>query len=401
MIEIAVQYLEDTPGVPAISPGEARARLRNAFTAIPISYVLIGWNLHAQLLGACREETFQGGAQFFRWHPLLTGDGSFTPDPGWRTVGLQGEPVPGFRGLPEFTFMCPNKPAVHEAALERLQQVIQTGDYDGVFLDRIRFPSPGVNPLRWLACFCDDCHRVASTEGLDLDAVRQDLHRLLERPDGWQTFVRELFGEGLTVSAGCEAELLRDFLHFRMRSVTRFVRAAADLIRAGGLCVALDCFSPTLTRMVGQDLGSLDDYGIWTKVMSYAHALGPAGLPYEFLDISGWLMERQRLSERRAMEWLSEAAGLSLPFSRDELRNSGLESASLVKEMEKAREAGVKNLFAGIELVEMPGVAHLNPEQIQNDLNTLRLANPDGLVLSWDLWHIPLERLELVSRIFA
>jgi hypothetical protein len=51
----------------------------------------------------------------------------------------------------------------------------------------------------------------------------------------------------------------------------------------------------------------------------------------------------------------------------------------------------------GIELVDIPGVSHLNPVQIKSDLQTLHTAEVEGLVLSWDLWHIPLERLERVK----
>ena len=83
---------------------------------------------------------------------MLTGDGVFMPRPEWQAVGLRGERVPGFRGMPEFTFVCPNRPAVREAVLARLHDAIRGGDYQGVFLDRIRYPSPAADPTRWLAC---------------------------------------------------------------------------------------------------------------------------------------------------------------------------------------------------------------------------------------------------------
>jgi hypothetical protein len=57
-------------------------------------------------------------------------------------------------------------------------------------------------------------------------------------------------------------------------------------------------------------------------------------------------------------------------------------------------------LLAGIELVQVEGVTELKDTQILADLDAVRRAGGGGLAISWDLWNIPLERLELVNRIF-
>ena len=184
------------------------------------------------------------------------------------------------------------------------------------------------------------------------------------------------------------------------QSITSFVQRAADLIHSAGLAVGLDVFSPALARMVGQDLGSLDVYVDWTKPMTYAHTLGPAGLPYELLDLSTWLVRQHGVSEAQALAWLAAASGLPLPGTHDELRRRGLPPAALSIEMARARAAGVKTLLAGVELVEIPGVAELDMGQIEADQRALRASEIDGLVLSWDLWHMPLERLEVVASVW-
>ncbi|NCF68518.1 MAG: hypothetical protein GWP61_21365, partial [Chloroflexi bacterium] len=48
----------------------------------------------------------------------------------------------------------------------------------------------------------------------------------------------------------------------------------------------------------------------------------------------------------------------------------------------------------------LAGVTHLSPAQIRSDLTLLRDIQVDGLSLSWDLWHMPLEHLDLVAEIF-
>ena len=393
-----MQYLEDGPGVAALGPGDVRARLRAACERLPISLVLLGWNLPPALIDACRE-TSRAGAHLFRWHPLLTGDGTFVPRPEWQTVGLDGAPVPGFRGRPEFTFVCPNRPAVREAALSHLRDVLRRGDYQGVFLDRIRYPSPAADPARLLACFCDDCCRVASAEGFDLQATHRRIRALLSTPERAAALVQALL-DPPAPATDPDLAALRAFLDFRVRSVTQFVKTAAGVIHAEGLAVGLDCFSPALTHMVGQDLGALVPHCEWIKIMAYGHALGPASLPFELLDLAGWLIDGRSASETEALEWLSLGTRLPLPPTRAALRERGLAPEALAAETQRGRAAGVSPLLAGIELVEIEGAAQLDRQQIVADLHAFREAGADGLVLSWDLWHIPLERLDLVRRVW-
>jgi len=400
---LAVQYLEDSPCIAAIAPGDARAHLCAAFDLLPISHILLGWNVPSVLVDACLEETTRAGAQLFRWHPLLTGDGTFAPRPEWQTIGLDGNRVTGFREMPEFTFICPNRPAVREFVLSHLYDAIRSGDYQGVFLDRIRYPSPSADPARLLACFCDDCCRAASVEGLDLEATLQHVQALLAAPERVPAFVRALLDPSAPETPDHDLDhdiaALRAFLDFRARSVTRLVQAAADFIHAEGLAVGLDCFSPALTYMVGQSLGALAPHCEWIKIMSYGHTFGPAGVPFELLSLADWLVAQRPAGEPEALEWLSLATRLPLPPTRAALREGGLTSGALATEVKRGRAAGVGTLLAGIELVEIEGVTSLNHAQIAADLDAFRAAGADGLVLSWDLWHIPLERLELVRTI--
>jgi hypothetical protein len=188
--------------------------------------------------------------------------------------------------------------------------------------------------------------------------------------------------------------MLRAFLDFRVHSISRFVQAAADVVHAENLAVGLDCFSPALTYMVGQDLGRLAPHCEWIKVMTYGHTLGPAGLPFELLGLADWLIDQQLASEAEALEWLSQASHLSLPSRRAALREEGVAPEGLAAETRRAKGTGM--LLAGIELVDIQEVVRLQPEQIAADVGAFRAAGADGLALAWDLWHIPLERLELV-----
>lgn len=145
-MQVSIQYLEGGSPAAMISPEEARGCLRTAFEDLPLVTVLLGWDLPPRVVEACAEECALHGADLYLWQPLLTAHGPFQPDPDWSVVGLDGHPVAGFEKKPEFTFVCPNRPGVRESVLRHLSAAVASGYYRGVFLDRIRFPSPSGDP---------------------------------------------------------------------------------------------------------------------------------------------------------------------------------------------------------------------------------------------------------------
>jgi len=394
---LAVQYLESNPGTSIKIQQEVRTKLRAVLDLMPITLVLIGWEASEPLIHICRKEADKFGAKLFRWHPLLTGDGDFIPRPEWQTIGLRGEKVPGFRGMPEFTFVCPNRPAVQAATSAHLQQVMRLGIYDGIFLDRIRFPSPAANPAAWLACFCEKCHEAAGEIGLDLAAARDALQKLINTPYQIQDLVKRFFRHPNGSSSKPDLSVIDQFFHFRTTSVSNFVSKAANLIHGEGLEVGLDTFSPSLAHLVGQDLKALNECGEWIKAMTYGHALGPSGLPFELVELANWLIKDMGMGERDAMNLLSTAMQQPLPETVSTLREYGVEPGVLHEEVERGRSCGVDCFLAGIELVDLAGVTNLNAPQIQADLRAFHDAGADGLVFSWDLQLMPFERLAMVA----
>ncbi len=399
MSTFAIQYLEPGPHITQLSSLAVREKLRAAFERLPIDMVLIGWRLPDPLVDVCAEECQQAGAELYRWHPLLTGDGRITPVPTWQVIGQNGKPVPGFRGMPEFTFMCPNRPDVRAAVLANLRTVLRDDRFDGVFLDRIRFPSPAENLEATLGCFCEDCQRLAAIRDLDLAAVRQCILRLTTTQEGCEQLVAALLDPATTINCP-ERDLaaFSEFLRFRFDTITKYIRQAAELIHEQNMAVGMDCFTPSLTATVGQDLAGLDSAADWIKPMAYAHTNGPAGMVYEFAGLLHWLTTRGGLSEPDAMSFLTHCTKLPLPATREALLADGLPTEALRQEAVRACATGVRKLLMGMELVEIPGVAELTPARIAEDAAALRDGGADGLVLSWDLWHMPLERLDTIRE---
>lgn len=398
MSTIAIQYLE---GLAYIPVEKARDTLRAAFDILPIAKVLLGWNLPEPLVNMCAEECKKNGTSLYRWQPLLTSDGNFNPAPEWYTIGFNNKPVPGFQQLPEFTFACPNHPEVKEEVLNNIKQIIDNGPYQGIFLDRIRLPSPAAAPEQQLACFCKECEKKAASQGLDFKLVRKGIASLLSDTAGIKTFIHLLFNPEFPANeTDIELKAVQEFLSFRAESITNFVRDVYLEVTKKGLSVGLDCFSPALTYAVGQDLRSLTGCSDWIKIMSYAHTFGVAGLPFEFIHIIKWLIQEKGFPEPEAIQLLAEATHLPFPATVKEIREKGFSPEALAIETKRALKTCIKNCLPGIELVDEEDLTSLNKEQIKADLEALHDAGAKGLVLSWDLWFMPIERLELVKNIW-
>jgi hypothetical protein len=395
-MQIAIQYLEGGTPAAEISPGEARRRLRAAFDCLPLEKVLVGWDLPAILMESVAEECALHKAALYLWQPLLTSQWPDPPDPSWRVTALDGKPLPEQK--PEFTFLCPNQPGARESILRQMSSAIAEGHYQGIFLDRIRFPSPAKSPERHLGCFCPACCEIAGKMDLDLNEIRWEILRLVQTLTGRHDYVRML----LSSSTLFEPQgALEKFLRFRQQSISSFVSLAAQAAREADLRVGLDCFSPGLARMVGQDLAALSTACDWIKVMTYLRALGPASIPYELLGLADWLAASEEESESAALGCLAEAARWSLPATREGVLRGGLPASILTEELHQGRSACAVPLLAGIELVEMPGVCILNETQVRADAAALHTAAPDGVVFSWDLLLMPPKLLRLAGDLLA
>lgn len=396
---LTIQYLENSPLISNLNPQQVIDKLRNAGELLPITHVLIGWQVPEKLLDACRKESERMGATFMRWHPLLTGDGVFKPNPRWQVINLAGQRVKGYQNLQEFTHVCPNNPETVEAHLRHLDEVIKSGIYQGLFLDRVRYPSPTVQLPDSLGCFCMHCTKLASGYGFSLNDVQQLISGMLVDEAGVVNLVRALFGqyEHLNSSA---CNLLTRFFLFRNESIARFAAEVSKKLRLAGMEIGLDCFSPCLAYLVGQNLEMLGKSTDWIKIMSYAHTHGPAGIPYELSGLLGTLITTFGLEEKDAMALLNEVTGLPLPESRALLEKEGISSQALFKEVERGVSATASPVLAGFELVGDKKAAHLSASKMETNLKSIIKANPHGIAISWDLLKITAEKLELFARVY-
>ena len=397
---LTIQYLEYSPQLAQLDEKKAVERIRLAHERLPFSHLLIGWQVPPRLLELCRLEAERLGIRFLRWHPVLTGDGVFQPRPSWQVRGVTGQVVRGYDDKPEFTFVCPNHPAVREELSLRIDHLIQQGPYQGFFLDRVRYPSPTADPVRDLGCFCENCRQKAAAIGLDLERTRAIILERTRNEIGRITLVQALLGSTGKITDGVLNESLQPFLEFRQRSVFEFISPLLAKLRTADLEIGLDCFSPGLTRMVGQDLPALSALVDWIKVMSYAHTLGPAGLPYELSHLCEYLITTTRLNPAGVLSLIGTCVGYPLPTTLEALCKDGLTLQALAHEVRRGVESCRIPVLAGVELMDLEGVNQSSERQIKADLEALRQTGAAGLAVSWDLLYIPLDNLSLVRQVY-
>jgi hypothetical protein len=398
MQTVAVQFLEPCSGLVDYPPEKVREKLKTAFSILPISILIIGWDIPDYLVEICVHEAQPVNAKLYRWQPLLTSDGKFPVREEYRVIGLIGKPVPGYLGMPEFSFMCPNNPAYQNELSEHLDMLFKGGIYDGVFLDRMRFPALSGDAAANFGCFCRHCGLKAEKIGLDLSLLQKQILDLLIDAEGVYQFLQVILQPGKKEFLTKELEQLNKFLSLRKDSITRILRLAAESARENGWEVGLDCFSPILANSVGQDLPALDGICDWIKPMTYLHTFAPAGLPFELNGMLDLIQSVNKEDRKSSANWLARISDLSIPASRQRLVENGLPASVWPTEIARIKDQVSSPIYAGIEMVAVENVTNIDPSQLEKDIRVLKETSADGIVVSWDLWHIKEESLRILAR---
>ena len=342
-------------------------------------------------------------AEVFLWYNLLSDiDGMDETD---LVVDWRGERSRGWGGWAEkggevsetFRFVCPNNPAARAKTLACLGELLARYPFTGVFLDKLRFPSPANGLDEVLSCFCDHCRDAAKASGLDLDAVVRmfvDRTVVVDVPAG-----ADRTGSAWLAALAHANPLLERFLRFRMDSITGLVGEAAAEPRGHGRSVALDLFSPGLAALVGQDYRALARHAAWAKPMTYRVALGPAGLRLEMPALIEGVARMGGIDASRVADW---AAHHVAGFDGETL---GLTRAAAVPlsliQAEIAAAVATKaptSVYFGLELVRHPGVIDITPTYVRDMVQAGRAANAAGLVISWDLLHAPADGMHALAE---
>jgi hypothetical protein len=319
-------------------------------------------------------------------------------------VNWRGERSSGWGGWSEkrsqvdetFRFVCPNNPAPRAKTLRRLEELLNIYAFTGVFLDKIRFPSPANGLEEVASCFCDDCRASAGAVGLDLEEVA----RLFQDPAAVTAGTTSTSDgvDWLSVVADGTPPLSR-FLRFRMESITAIAAEAHGIASGLGRRVGFDLFSPGLAPLVGQDYRALSRFAEWIKPMTYRVAEGPAGLRLEIPSLAEGVSRMFGVDETRISRWAARHVRGFDAGALQATRNDAVPLPLISAEIEAAvKSAAPVPVYFGLELVRHPGVVDITPALVRDMVQAARAAQPAGAFISWDLMHAPMDGVRALAE---
>ena len=387
----------------SLNPQTLRRRLDEARQVLPIAGLITGSYENSAVFNELTLHKREDDPETYLWYNLLSDYPG--QDESESVITDRGGSCKKWFGWGEdaqdevtesFMFSCPNHPAAREKALGGLSALLDRYPFDGVFLDKFRFPSPASGLDLTFSCFCPHCYKKAAGAGLDLDEVKKELRdwdphqfTVSERTDTWLPAL--LSGK----------EVLKKFLRFRIDSVLDIVKEVRKITDAHGVKLGFDLFSPAFAAVVGYDYEELKKYADWVKPMTYQYAFGPAGLRLETISLIEGIEKEFGVSEDR----LFTASRDAVPWFTAEKYHELKETAVPMEWIESEMAASMKLMegtpvYFGLECVSFPGVIDVKPDQAAALLTAALKNRADGTVLSWDLMHMPLENLIAMRNVY-
>lgn len=217
---------------------------------------LLAWGCNAVFLKDEPEETFaalkKAGVQRFRSLGFFQGADYWRDRPESRPVQADGTPLPKEEW---YCGICPNQDWLRAKKLEEVRSLAQSGKYDGIWLDFIRYPvhweSPSPNLPR--TCFCPVC----------LDKFSKDSGFAL--PEG--ASIQET---AVLILSSASAE----WYAWRAEQITSLIRQAKEILQRESPDMKLGVFGlpwlrnekqDAILRVAGQDFASMAP---WVDVFS-------------------------------------------------------------------------------------------------------------------------------------
>ena len=343
------------------------------------------------VLAHCREL----GIDIYLWYPVLA-NAFRKPNQDEVVVdawGGKGHGQSGFwqginQGEESFLFACPR-------SLSYITDIVddcrgQLDHYDGIFLDRIRYPSPANGIESLFTCFCPRCLEY-NPEAKRWRENARDFRRFVEQapPDTlpyWPNLVDLIRQHGLN-------DLLKSRMHNILKLGATFTNMASSL----GKKVAFDLFAPSLALFVGQNYQALGTMADWLKPILYCRALEPTSLPLELLCLARGFSRwgNGRFSENAMLAYYRRSLNMpEIPDTLEALEKNGLSVSAARREYALSKQT--RMTFPGFESVCHPAIGlKMSTTDLSDYLDAF--ADASTLIPSWNILYIPESYLELIA----
>ena len=327
-----------------------------------ISCVFIGWNKDVDLSEILRLLR-DNDVDVYLWLPVFSELDvleDFTPLIGYDCEKIEVSFEMG--NNEHFTFYCPL--SATERVIKIYEECYSGEIFNGVFLDKIRYPSfiGGINSV--LGCYCDTCKA-----SYDLPKFSKPLVFNAINPLGIVSY------EDLRYQFDCGFKKLFDY---KNDAIYQSLKKLCAYFRNKGIKIGFDLFAPFLACFLGQDYHRLLELEPdIVKPMFYGATNGPGGLPFE-IDMYAKAFDDDPNNAQMRKEVLLDCIGYSDVFISEEIAG--------IKKIIKSNRLETK-LYAGIELNYIEHYAPVTEKYIRESIG--KIPEADGIVASWDLNTIP------------
>jgi len=384
-----------------------KRKIAIAKDVLDLDAIIIWPDSHKKNLALIQEICSNFKIRTYLWYPVLADISAFQVKPNQSVEAFNGELGHGKIGRWEklgqveedFLFLCPNEEKYIMEVFKHYQKQLLEEGFDGVLLDRIRFPSPANGFETLFTCFCQSCQDKFQKEyNEDLSDYRDKIKDLLHELRFMK--IKDLSGYR-NLSDMIMRNNLKKFFDFREQSIYQLTRMFADEAKQKGKIVGLNLFAPSIAPLSAQNYRLLSGICDWIKPMAYCHTAGPAGLPLEFsCFIKAILNINPALKESQLIQEISQILGSELPGKISGILENGVPENIIYQEMQRIKNFSLKEsvkIYLGLDAVQIPGICHVDKRILEKYLGSVFDLNIEGMVMSWNLLKIPDENIKFVG----
>lgn len=368
---------------------QIESKLKPLLEKIKINKVIMGWSINKSIYLKTRELLNKYNVEYYLWIPVFSEIGLLKQAN--LLVDFNGEKINSY-SLQEgenFEFYCPNDPVNIKSFIEIYEENFANIDFDGVFLDKIRYGSfsNGLNGV--FNCFCPHCLRKYEEQGININLIKEEMKKVFIGQSGYRENPLEI----LSYKDGeykFNNEVWQKYFNAKSENVYKTLLDLKLYFKGRNMKIGIDTFSPFISYFAGQDMNKLRNIADFIKPMMYRITQAPAGLPFEY---DNFIKETTKGDFNIIKSSVNEIIGCK------EYKNNRFDVEFVKRELKFMTNLGV-DIYSGIEINRKDDIAAVYPNYIDENLRCLGETRITGYVLSWDLLSAPEENIEEIIKYF-
>lgn len=339
-----------------------------------IDGIIAGWSRETEIYTWLREYTKARNKNLYLWFPVLAEFDGIKDFVQIRDIENRKFEGTAFDGDERFSFYCPSDETTFENIKEIYAAYFKQIGFDGIFLDRIRFPSFVSGRDALFTCCCDKCLEKYRRKGFTPDRIKSIKYTMGRDQSENLLFSIKKYDKGKYEFENPEIE---EYLKIRMGLITEIVKKVTAYFRSQGLEIGLDLFAPFLAPFVGQDYEELSGYADFIKPMLYRYTYTPAGMDYELEKMAESCTSKE--NRAKCLNKYKKVIGC--------YRNS--KTGFMRKELAAAKEMSVCKIMAGMEVHTVDSMPEIKPIQIKEGKDAAEAEGIEGIIACWNILNAP------------